>query len=130
MSVKNLLNEEFGNEVKELSKLKVGSDEYKVAVSGVTQIADRLIEIQKLENDGEEKARTRAKDEALKLRELESNERNEKIKNGIAIGTTLLSTVVLIWGTLGTWRFDTEHTPTSTQGRAWLNALLPKGLKR
>lgn len=129
MSVKNLLKEEFENELKGLSKIQLGTEEYKATVGGVTQIADRIIRIEELENDKEDKNRTREMEENLKLRQFNSDQKNQRIKDSIAIGTTLLSTAVLVWGTVGTWKFDAEHSSTSTLGRTWLNNLLPKCLR-
>lgn len=51
MSVKTKLEEEFESQIKELHKIDVGSEKYKVAVDGVTKIADRIIECEKIDKE-------------------------------------------------------------------------------
>ena len=75
---KRLLREEFRKEVEELSKISVGSEEYKVAVDGVAKIADRIIEIEKLEVDVRDKEVNREADTDLK-REQMAEEKKDRI---------------------------------------------------
>ena len=51
MSVKNLLDNEIRNELENLGKETIGSDNYKANLDGVTKLLDRQIEIEKLENE-------------------------------------------------------------------------------
>ena len=55
MSIKNGLVEESNNELKEVRKLEVGSEKHKTAVDSLTKLADRVLEIEKLEVSKEEK---------------------------------------------------------------------------
>ena len=126
----NLLTEEFEAEIKELGKLPPGTEEHKATAAVVAQLADRIIRLRELEDERDEKMRVREMDAHFKQKELDQEKKSDRIKNIIAVGTTLLSTGVLIWGTVGTWKFDANHVTTSTQGRSWINGLYPKWLKQ
>lgn len=126
METKTLLREEFENEVKELSKLKVGSDDYKLAVDGVTKLADRIIEIEKNEQDLIEKEVSREIDLDFKSKELKMEKIDRVVKNSITIGSTLLMAGISVWGALGTWQFEEKGTIASFMGRSFLNRLLPR----
>ena len=129
MNGKTLLFEEFQSEIEELKNIQMGTEEYKICVDGVTKLADRLIEMQKLEDERKEKAIDRDIDMDMKLRQMKEDRKARWTRDAIAIGTFLGSAAICIWGTVGTWRFDAENTPTSTNGRTFLNGLYPKCLK-
>ena len=55
MSIKHDLVEEFNSELEELGKMEVGGEKYKVAVDGIAKLADRIIEIDKIETESNDK---------------------------------------------------------------------------
>ena len=83
MSIKDVLINEFIEETEKLDSMEVGTEEHKVALDGVTKLADRVIEIEKFEAELEEKKIQR---------EEEKRERNNKFIIGLATsGVTLAS---------------------------------------
>lgn len=130
MSLRTTLMEEFDSTIKAMKKMQYGSDEFKAAGAHALQLADRITRLQELEEERNEKIISRKNEEDFKNEQLKFEKKKEWIRNGITIGTTVFSTAVLIWGTIGTWGFDAKHTTTSTQGRGWLNMLYPKWLKQ
>jgi hypothetical protein len=48
------------------------------------------------------------------------------IQNGITVGSIVVSTVVTIWGTLASFKFEKEGTVTTILGRQFISKLLPK----
>ena len=52
-TIKDLLNDEIKVELEKLGKMNVGSDEYQVAVDGLTKLVDRSYELEKIEIDVE-----------------------------------------------------------------------------
>lgn len=123
MSVKTLLNDEFESQIKELHKLNVGGEEYKVGVDGVTKIADRLIEIEKLNVESQNADRSQEIEADLKARQLEVEHKDRLIGHGIAIGSTLLSLGLVVWGTKGSWEFEKTGTVANGPGREFLRKI-------
>lgn len=141
--IKTLLDENISNELNELDQLNMGSEEYKIAVDGITKLMDKKIELEKLERDGKakekdreletKKAEAEAADKA-KGREIESkkleqiaNEKSDQLfKNGIAIAGIVVPSLITIWGTFKTLKFEETGTVTTIMGRGFVNKLIPK----
>lgn len=126
MGMKTMLEDELASQLEAIHDMEVGSPECKKAIGDAMSIADRIIAIQKQNDDYE-----------LKKLELESNtlnneieririlkkDRNDYIKFGIGLGAYLLVAV----GSMFWEKFDTV---TSTAGRSSLRELLsPKFFK-
>ena len=126
MKFEHLLKEEIVSEVETLGKLELGSEQYKTTVDGVTKLVDRALEIEKIDIEAEERERSREIETNLKIQQMEDDKKDRKVKNGIAIGSTLLGVVVTVWGTLKTLKFEEEGTVTTLMGRGFINKLLPK----
>lgn len=62
----------------------------------------------------------------MREKELAEEGKREKIRNGITIGTFVISTCVSVYAILRTFRFDENGTVTSTLGRGILNGIIPK----
>ena len=126
MKFEHLLKEEIVSEVEALGKLELGTEQYKTTVDGVTKLVDRALEIEKIDIEAEERERSREIETNLKIQQIEDDRKDRKVKNGIAIGSTLLGVVVTVWGTLKTLKFEEEGTVTTLMGRGFINKLLPK----
>lgn len=126
MSIENMLHEEIQSELEELSKIKVGTEEYKVAVDGITKLTDRVIEMRKSDIEKEAKERDREIDTNLKLQQMAEERSDRFIKNGIALAGIAIPTAVTIWGTLKSIEFEKEGTITTIMGRGFIQKLLPK----
>lgn len=141
--IKTLLDMEISNELNDLDELEFGSDSYKVAVEGLTKLIDRKIEIEKLERDAEVKQRDyelertkvegdlaeKAKSNEIESKKLEqiTNEKNDQlIKNGIAIANIVIPSLITIWGTFKTLKFEETGTVTTIMGKGFVNKLIPK----
>ena len=81
MEIKDLLREEVENESNYLSEIEYGTAEYKAVVDGIIKLTDRVIEIEKLETNLDEKAKDReaAKEKENFERELKEKQLNEMI---------------------------------------------------
>ena len=120
------LREEIHSEIEELRKMELGTDEYKTSVDGVTKLIDRVIEMEKIEIDNENKAEERKMEESLKLKQMKEERTDRWVKNGIAVGTIVVSTAVTIWGTIKSFEFEKEGTITTSIGRGFISKLIPK----
>ena len=77
MSIKMQLTEEFNDEISEVSKMEIGSKEHSAAVDSLIKLADRIIEIDKIDNEQEFKEITQRiegyhKDEQLKVSKIDT----------------------------------------------------------
>ena len=130
MSYKTNLVEELKDEIVELGKIEVGSEKYKVGADGVAKLASAITEIEKLENqkaENEIKLQQTEADNELKLKQLEDEKKDRRVKNAIAIGTTILGTGVGVWAYKSSMRYEVEGVfPTTEGGKSILRNLLNK----
>ena len=141
--IKELLDTEISNELSDLGDLERGSETYKVAVDGITKLMDKRIEMEKLERDTQAKDKDREIEskkadgdltDKAKSREIEekklaqiANEKNDQLfKNGIAIAGIVIPSMITIWGTFKTLKFEETGTVTTIMGRGFVNKLIPK----
>lgn len=111
--LKQQLSSEFKTQLENLGKTDVGSDEYKVATDGVTKVADRIIEIEKIENE-----------QALKAQQVKDDKRDKIIRNVIE-GTKVVGGFGLAaWAFVASMNFEKEGTLTTQGGRSAINQLL------
>lgn len=120
--VKTLLNEEIQMELEILKDLEMGTDEHKVSVDLITKLLDREIELNKLENEKTKRI------EDIDFRKSQAKDENmdRLIRNGLTAAGIVIPTVVTIWGTLKTLKFEETGTVTTMMGRSFVNKLLPK----
>lgn len=124
--IKTKLHIEIEDELDELSKMEVGTDQHKIAVDELTKLMDRAIELEKVENDAEDKKETRENDNTLRLKQMEDEKKDRLIKNCLT-GASIISGIgVTIWGALKSWKFEETGTVTSTAGRKFIGNLFSK----
>lgn len=126
MNVERLLRKEIVEELETLSKIEIGSEEYKSTVDGLTKLIDRVIEMEKLDREMDEKIKSREDERCLRTQELYENQKNRKFSNYITIGGLVVPAVLTVWGTIKTINFEKEGTITTIMGRGFINKLLPK----
>ena len=126
MSVKRLMKEEIKKELGDLKTAQLGSDDYKTTIDGITKLADRVIEIEKLETEQAERAIDREIELELKEKQMEEERKDRKIKNVLTAAGIVIPTGVTIWGTLKSFKFEQEGTITTIMGRGFIYKLLPK----
>ena len=126
MSIGSLLQKEIENEFENLQCMDAGTEEYKVTVDGLTKLVDRAIEIDKLNNERKEKMEIREREETLQRTQIKEERIDRWVKNGIAIAGILIPSVITVWGTYRTLKFEEEGTVTTIMGRGFINKLLPK----
>lgn len=102
-----------------IEKLEANSEMYEAALDERDKLRNELIKLEQIEQD-----------KNAKLSEIESENKREKIRNGITIGTFVVSTGVSIYAIAKTFKFDQVATVTSTLGRNILNGVVPKLFKR
>ena len=124
MSVRSNLVEEFESELEELSKMEVGTDTYKATVDGVTKLADRIIEIDKIEKENSVQIDAQEQECAIKAQQLKDEKKDRFIKNCIAIGTFVGGVLVYSLAFIASTNFEREGTLTTEGGKSSLRQLL------
>ena len=120
--IDTLLNEEIEAEFEALDKLNFGSEEHKVAVDGLTKLVDRAIELEKIANERADKE----KEIEMKAQQMADENKDRLFRNGITIAGIVVPSVITIWGTLKSFKFEETGTVTTIIGRGFINKLLPK----
>ena len=71
MSVKALLNDEIKDEIEQLRKVELGSDQHKIAADALTKLLDKSIEMDKLDLEYQDRFEAREAENELKQKEIE-----------------------------------------------------------
>ena len=128
-TIETLLKQEIETEFGELNKIELGSNEYKTTVDGLTKLVDRAIELEKLNIEDEKRIEAQKDKEFendLKIKQMESDKKDQKVKNGIAVAGIVIPVAVTVWGTFKSFKFEETGTITTIMGRGFINKLLPK----
>lgn len=126
MNIEHLLYDEIETEFETLRDKTPGSDEHKAIVDEIVKLMDRAIEMEKVNNDCQDKTEVRENDQAMKKQQLDDEKRDRLIKNAIGVAGIVLPLIVTIWGTKVSLKFEEEGTFTTIMGRGFINKLLPK----
>lgn len=126
MKIETLLHEEIQDEFKNLKEMELGTEEYKTTVDGLAKLVDRAIEIDKLNIDAQDKIDSREIEVDLKQQQINDEKQDRKVRNGITIAGIVIPTIVTIWGTLKSFKFEKDGTVTTIMGRGFIQKLLPK----
>lgn len=118
-----MLQDEIENELEELGRLEIGSEQYKVTVEGLTKLIDRSIEIDKINFEMDDKIEDRETDLELKNKQIEEDKKDRRIRNGISIAGLAIPAIITVWGTLKTLKFEEEGTVTTLAGRAHIQKM-------
>lgn len=122
MSIENLMEEEISTEFEKLSAMEVGAEPYKGTVDGLTKLMDRAIEMKKLEIE----IANKRKDDLFRDAQIKEEQKDRLIKNCIAVAGIVIPSIITVWGTLKSLKFEEEGTITTIMGRGFVNKLLPK----
>lgn len=120
------LYDEINAEFEDLSKMALGTEEYKVTVDGLTKLMDRAIDMKKFDTEYAERIENQKMDNSLKQKQMDEERKDRLIKNGISIAGIVIPSLITIWGTVKSMEFEKEGTITTIIGRGFINKLLPK----
>lgn len=120
------LYDEINAEFDDLSKMALGTEEYKVTVDGLTKLMDRAIDMKKFDTEYAERIENQKMDNCFKQKQMDEERKDRLIKNGISIAGIVIPSLITIWGTVKSMEFEKEGTITTIIGRGFINKLLPK----
>lgn len=127
--IEEALWNDYDDAKSKLDGLPLDDKKAEVLIKERDNIRNELIEYDKSVKELELKKQLSENDVKLKSKQLTTEQKNELMRNGIAIGTFLISTTVSIFTIVKTFRFDEESSVTSTMGRGVLNGVVPKLFK-
>lgn len=117
--IESALWQDYNDVSNRMKGLEVNSNEYFDAVKEKDEIRNELLKLEQINNDT-----------MVKVSQIEAENKREKVRNRITIGTFVVSTGVSLYAICKTFKFDQVATVTSTLGRNILNGVVPKMLKR
>lgn len=126
MNIKTLFETEIENELNDLKDMEVGSDEHKTAVDGLTKLAEKVIEFERIENEIREKAIERENENSFRMKQMDDDRKDRLIKNCLTGVSIVTGVGITVWGTLKSLKFEETGTVTTIMGRGFINKLLPK----
>lgn len=126
MNKELLLDGAIESGFEDLKGMTAGSKEYNLAVESIAKLIDKSNDIEKFYFESGEKVDGREFDESFKKTQAEKEDRDRKIRNGIAIAGIAVPSIITIWGTLKSFKFEQTGTITTIMGRGFVNKLLPK----
>lgn len=122
--LKKQLEGEFTGRLEQLGAADLGTEEYKSAMDSMTKMADRIIEIEKVEIDRELKVQHQADEWAIKEQQLKAEKKDRIVKYVLEGGKIVVTTAVGIWAFVASMNFEKEGTLTTQGGRKALDGLL------
>ena len=108
-STKSMFDDEIRCELEGLHTIELGTDMYSDTVTGVTKLTQAMIDLKKQENEAEkiklerDRMREESRKNDIEEAKVEMEKKDKRIKNGIAIGTTVATFGATIWATKFSW---------------------------
>lgn len=121
--IDTMLRDELQNEFEELKGMKLGTEEHKAAADTVMKLMDRAIEMEKLENEAQDKAEDREIETDLKTKQMDEDKKDRIVKNVLTAISIIGSLGLTVWGSCKSWKFEETGTITSTAGREFMKKL-------
>lgn len=122
--LRNPIIEEVQNEIAEVAKMELGSDEYVKTVNGVNGLTDRAIKMQEVENESR-RLDVEAEKLLIEKEKIDSDKKGNWIKVGGSVLVALLYAGVNIWAVKDNQRYENGGgMHTAEGGRAGLRNLL------
>lgn len=115
MSVKKLLTEEIESQIGSLEDLPFGSQEYSAGVSDTAKLLDKLNEMERIENEHDEK-----------IIQMHEDKIDRIVKNCLTGVSVVGGMALTVWGTVKSLKFEETGTITTVMGRGFINKLLHK----
>lgn len=124
MGIRTELRTEILDEIKELKKMELGSEQHNKAVDSVTKLVDKINDIDRVDHELQTKTEFEEQEFRLKVQQLELDKRDKIIKNCLTGVSIVGSFAIAVWGTIASINFEKEGTITTSAGRKHLNKIL------
>ena len=115
MSIPTKLEMEIDETLDAMATMDKGSEQHRLAADGVGKLLDKAIEVERLEDEREERKL------AHKKEQLEFY-----VDTGFKVVKIVVEAGLVVWGTMLCLNFEKTGTVTTRIGGGYLNALRPK----
>jgi hypothetical protein len=119
MKIKETLWADYKDVSDKLKVMDIKNERYETLLEERDKIRNELIKFEQSTIDRD-----------IKTSQIEAENKRDKIRNLISVGTFVVSTTLSLYAISRTFMFDEESTVTSTLGRGILNSVIPKMSKR
>lgn len=121
-----MLHDEIESELKNLGAMDCGSEDYKVAVDGLTKLLDRAIEMEKLDISQEEAEANRDNEIEKTMLQIEEEKKTRRSNLGASLLSVAAGVGTAIVGTLITLKFEETGSVSTIAGKEWTRKLFNK----
>ena len=121
-----MLHDEIESELKNLGAMDCGSEDYKVAVDGLTKLLDRAIEMEKLDISKEEAEANRDNEIEKLMLQIEEDKKTRRSNVGLNLLTLAAGVGTAILGTFITLKFEETGSVSTIAGKEWTKKLFNK----
>lgn len=121
-----MLHDEIESELKNLGTMDCGSEDYKVAVDGLTKLLDRAIEMEKLDISQEEAEANRDNEIEKTMLQIEEEKKTRRSNLGASLLSVAAGVGTAIIGTLITLKFEETGSVSTIAGKEWTRKLFNK----
>ena len=104
--------------------MEVGTEQYSTAVNGVTKLADKIIDLEKIEIEREERIKDRDTEIELKSQQMEIDKRDKRNQNLVNVVKIAVPTVAGFAMGIISMKWEKLETITSTAGRQALKDII------
>ena len=126
MPLKDKLEEAVDQELDLLKSTETHCEERRVLTDNVTKLADRVIELKKIEADAENQKRIREHEEAMKIKQMKED-RIDKIVGHVWNGVRTVGSLALCAGlAVMAFTYEEKGTIASPIGKKLLSIVVPK----
>ena len=125
MTLHDTLCAKIQNDMEVLDEMEVGSDTYRTAADVILKMADRAIEVEKIEADCAEKAAAREQEVALKNAQMAEEKKHRLVTHVLTAAGIIVPAVLTVWGTVKSFEFERDGTVTTILGRKLVGRCVP-----
>ena len=124
MEIKTALVEEFNSELEEVGKMEVGTEQHKIAVDSVTKMADRIIEIKKLDIQEQMKEAELIQEAEIKAQQMKDEKKDKVVRNVISVAIPMVQLAAAGLVFVMSTNFERNGTFTTEGGKISVKELL------
>lgn len=122
----SVIEEEVISQVQEVSKIKLGTEESKIAVDSVSKLAGNAAELRRLELEErqmeyEHQEKMRAQD--IEIEKINNERKDQRIKNGLTFAGVVLPIGAAIWANVYNWTKEENGVMTYSFGKKAMDFL-------
>lgn len=123
-NVKKQLVGEFDARLEQLGVQELGTDAYKSSVDSMTKIADKIVEIEKLEMERDFRAQQLESERAFKEKQIKESKKDRWTKTAVDVGKFGLGLGVTFLAFVASINYEDKGILTTQGGKTALKELL------